>query len=62
MTRTTDTHNEKFYFQTGRFVQQNGEWFYTTREIEERGPFTDIEDAKEDLDVYISYQNYLKKS
>ena len=53
MTRTNDIHNEKFHFQTGRFVQQNGEWFYTTRENVERGPFISMEDARDDLNSYI---------
>lgn len=30
--------NEKTYFQVDRFIQQNGEWFYMTREGEEQGP------------------------
>lgn len=53
MTRTNDIHNENFHFQTGRFVQQNGEWFYTTRENVERGPFISMEDARDDLTAYI---------
>ena len=32
-----------------RFLQQNGEWFYMTREGEERGPFVIKEDAQGDL-------------
>ena len=36
-----------------RFVQMNGEWFYTTREGEERGPFDSRADAEGDLIAYI---------
>ena len=53
MIRITDGKNDKFHFQMDRFVQQNGEWFYTTREGEERGPFATKEDAEGDLVAYI---------
>ena len=44
---------DKMHFQMDRFLQQNGEWFYTTREGEERGPFLTKEDAEGDLIAYI---------
>lgn len=61
MIRASDTHNEAIHFQTGRFVQQNSEWFYSTREDAERGPFISKEDANDDLDIYIYYRHNLEK-
>jgi uncharacterized protein YchJ len=61
MARISDTHREDVYFQTGRFVQQNGEWFYVTRENVERGPFPRKEDAADDLDAYIYHRRNLEE-
>ncbi len=54
MTRKTDSHNEPVHFQMDRFAQQNSEWFYTTRESVERGPFDSKGDAVSDLASHIS--------
>ena len=61
MPRATDSVNEKHHFQMGRFVQQNGEWFYVTREGDERGPFDTRDDAEGDIAVYIRYMAELQK-
>jgi hypothetical protein len=53
MPRKTDGDDKKFVFQTNRFVQQNGEWFYMTREGAQRGPFQSREEAEADLVFYI---------
>ncbi len=55
MARMTDGGSEKMYFQMDRFVQQNGEWFYMTREGEERGPFESRGDAEGDTVLYIRH-------
>lgn len=60
MSRKEDGENGKLYFQMDRFVQQNGEWFYTTREGEERGPFESRADAKGDLILYIQRMRKMK--
>ena len=60
MTRKEDGVNSKQYFQMDRFVQQNGEWYYTTRECEERGPFLSKEDAKGDLLAYIRHMKKME--
>ena len=60
MSRKEDEDNDKLYFQMDRFICQNGLWFYTTREGEERGPFESREEAKEDLDVYMAYMDHTK--
>ena len=53
MDRETDPDDEKHYYKMDRFVQQNGQWYYMTREGEERGPFDTKEDAEGDIAVYI---------
>lgn len=56
MPRKTDDKDEKLHFQIERLIQQNGEWFYLTREGEERGPFETKEDAEGDIIMYIRHQ------
>ena len=53
MPRRTDKQDEKMHFQMDRFVQQNGQWFYMTREGEERGPFDSKQDAQGDLILHL---------
>lgn len=60
MTRKTDGENEKMHFQMNRFVQQNGEWFYVTREGEQRGPFDSKDDAEGDLIAYIRHKKNME--
>ena len=57
MVRQTDNHEEAVHFQSGRFAQQNSEWFYLTREAGQRGPFARKEDAEGDLTAFIIYLN-----
>ena len=60
MVRKTDSES-KTHFQMERFVQQNGEWFYTTREGEERGPFISKQEAEGDLSTYIRSKINMEK-
>lgn len=60
MNRKTDGDNEKMHFQMERFVQQNGQWYYTTREGEEKGPFDSKQDAEGDLIAYIRERHKLE--
>lgn len=53
MPRSTDSKDEKTHFQMDRFIQQNGQWYYMTREGEERGPFDTKADAKGDLILHL---------
>ena len=55
MPRKDDGDDAKMHFQMDRFIQQNGEWYYTTREGEERGPFESREDAEGDLILYLQH-------
>lgn len=61
MTRRTDGTQAKHHFQVDRFVQQNGRWYYTTREGEEQGPFDSKVDAAGDLIDYIRLRNKLEE-
>lgn len=60
MSRKTDADKEKLHFQFERFVQQNGQWFYMTREGEEKGPFDSKEDAEGDLIAFIRERHKLE--
>lgn len=60
MSRKNDGDDGKLHFQMDRFIQQNGEWFYTTREGEERGPFESKDDAKGDLILYLQHLRKLE--
>ncbi len=60
MSRKTDGDNEKMHFQMERFVQQNGQWYYTTREGDEKGPFDSKQDAEGDLIAYIRERHKLE--
>jgi len=53
MSRKDEKDADALYFQMDRFIQQNDEWFYTTREGEERGPFKSKDDAEKDLVAYL---------
>ena len=57
MVRKDDNKVSLVHFQVDRFVQQNGDWFYATREDVERGPFATKESAKEDLTAYVYHLN-----
>jgi hypothetical protein len=61
MPRKTDSYDQSVYFQMGRFAQQNGQWFYLTREQVERGPFENREDAESDLASYIYHRHNIEK-
>jgi len=61
MTRKTDGKDGKHYFQMDRFVLQNGEWFYVTREGEERGPFESKQDAEGDMIAYLRHRRNMEE-
>jgi len=52
---------DKVHFQMDRLIQQNGEWFYMTREGDERGPFKTKEDAGDDIVAYIKHQRNIEE-
>ena len=56
MARKTDEDQDNIHFQVDRFVQQNGEWYYVTREGEQRGPFASRDDAEGDLAAYVRHR------
>ena len=53
--RKTDGEDTKRFFKMDRFYQMNAQWFYMTREGEERGPFDSKRDAEGDLIDYIRH-------
>ena len=61
MPRKEDGGSPKTFFQMERFVQMNGQWFYTTREGDEKGPFDSREDAEGDLIAYIRHLDQMEE-
>jgi len=53
MDRKSDNHIE-VHFHAERFSRVNGEWYYSTREQENVGPFPARESAQEDLVLYLA--------
>jgi hypothetical protein len=60
LARKSDGEAPKTFFQMDRFVQMNGQWFYMTREGEERGPFDSRSEAEGDLIDYIRHLNHME--
>ena len=61
MARKNDNKISLAHFQMNRFVQQNGEWFYATREGVERGPFETKDAAEDDLSAYVYHLHNMEK-
>jgi hypothetical protein len=59
--RKNDSDMDKILFQMDRLIQQNGEWFYMTREGDERGPFITKEDAEGDIVAYIMHRRNMEE-
>ena len=47
----------KQYFRSDRFFCRDCQWFFTTREGSELGPFSSRGDAQGELLLYIRYMN-----
>ena len=47
----------KTYFRTVRFVCINGEWFFTTRENIDIGPFSSKEEAEAESHLFIRHMS-----
>ena len=52
-----NTHNSHADYRTGRMFQDNGNWFFKTREGETVGPFQEELEASTQLEVYIRLVN-----
>ena len=48
---------EKSWFRSERFMHVNDQWYFTTREMTEEGPFSSRQDAEMELLLYIRYAN-----
>lgn len=56
---------EKRWFRSERITHINDQWFFTTREFTEEGPFSSKQDAEMELLLYIRHINdtlYIKTS
>jgi len=53
--RTGETN--KRWFRSERFLHVNDEWFFSTRELTEEGPFLTKQDAEMELLLYIRHAN-----
>jgi len=53
--RTGET--TKNWFRSERFMHVNDQWFFSTREMTEEGPFSSKEDAEMELLLYIRHAN-----
>ncbi|QFU76994.1 hypothetical protein EY643_15800 [Halioglobus maricola] len=55
--RRKSDKSDKSWFQTDRFFEHNGQWFFTTREGSTEGPFGDKLQAQARLETYIKVAN-----
>lgn len=51
--------SDKSWFRCDRFTHINDEWFFTTREMTEEGPFSSRQEAENALILYIRHANDL---
>jgi len=47
----------KNWFRSERFMHVNDQWYFTTREMTEKGPFTSKQEAENELILYIRHIN-----
>ena len=52
-TKRGDDEANKSWFRSSRVFQQDGNWFFLTREGTTEGPFGDMQEAQRRLDNYI---------
>lgn len=45
--------DDRTYFNSNRFFNEDGKWFFTTREGQMRGPFESRSDAEQELMLYL---------
>ena len=45
------------WFRSSRFIQEEGKWFFYTREGTMEGPFSELQDAENRLREYIKIMN-----
>ena len=55
MNRSTDS-SERLYFQSERFFQDSGGWYFTTRESGDSGPFATRPLAESELLMFLRTQ------
>jgi Domain of unknown function (DUF6316) len=47
----------KMFFRTERMYFSNGEWFFSTRDGSDLGPFTSHEEAEAELTLYLRHSH-----
>ena len=45
------------WFRSSRFVNEEGKWFFYTREGTMEGPFSELQDAEKRLEEYVKIMN-----
>lgn len=49
--------SEKTWFRSERIMHVNDQWFFTTREMTQEGPFYSKHEAEMELNLYIRHAN-----
>jgi hypothetical protein len=58
MTETRKSDKEsRAWFRSSRFFQEEGKWFFYTREGTMEGPFSELQDAEKRLEEYVKIMN-----
>ena len=50
----SDTIHDRLFFRSNRCFKVNDQWFFSTREVQQVGPFTTIEQCNEGCKLYIT--------
>ena len=58
--RNSDSSPESHFRAASRFYQENGSWFYSTREGE-HGPFDSRDDAEADARLYAGLHSHIEQ-
>lgn len=53
MVRATDGDTTRTFFRSDRFFAVSSQWFFSTREAGDRGPFETQDQAKQALQTYL---------
>lgn len=56
MGRTGD-NPDKAYFRSERFFNADSQWYFTTREVSDQGPYETLESAQSDLAAFLRWRS-----
>ena len=51
-----DDQTEKYFFQAERFFSANKQWYFSTRDTADHGPFNSRPIAEDELNIYLKTQ------